>query len=103
MEFVVDAGFSKIILEGDNVHVMKAISSPGVNSSRLGLIYEDIQCLAAGLRSFFVSCVRRSANFVAHSLARYACQIDNDVIWLEKIPQPALEALYLFGFMFFKY
>ena len=95
MEFVVDVGFSEIILVGDNVHVIKAISSPAVNSSRLGLIYEDIRCLAAGLRSFSVSCVRHSANFIGHSLARCACQIDNDVIWLEKIPQPTSEALYL--------
>ena len=35
MEFVVDVGFSEIILVGDNVHVIKAISSPAVNSSRL--------------------------------------------------------------------
>ena len=42
MEFVVDAGFLEIILEGDNVNVMKAILSPPVNLSLLGLIYEDI-------------------------------------------------------------
>ena len=42
MEFVVDASFSEIILKGDNVNVMKAISSPSVNLSRLGLIYENI-------------------------------------------------------------
>ncbi|XP_030924873.1 uncharacterized protein LOC115951885 [Quercus lobata] len=38
MEFVVEASFSKIILEGDNVNVMKAISSPSINLSWLGLI-----------------------------------------------------------------
>ena len=43
MEFVVDAGFIEIILEGDNVNVMKAISSHSVNLSQLGLIYEDIR------------------------------------------------------------
>ena len=43
MEFVVDAGFSEIILEGDNVNVMKAISSLSINLSQLGLIYEDIR------------------------------------------------------------
>ena len=52
MEFVVDASFSKIILEGDNVNVMKAISSPSVNLFWLGLIYEDIRCIAASLRAF---------------------------------------------------
>lgn len=57
---------------------MKAISSPAVNLSWLGLIYEDIRCLAAGLRIFTIRSVRRSANYVAHSLARYACNIDTD-------------------------
>ena len=47
-----DASFSKIILEGDNVNVMKAISSPSVNLFWLGLIYEDIRCIAARLRAF---------------------------------------------------
>ena len=47
MEFLVDAGFSEIILEEDNVNVN---FSPPVNLSRLGLIYEDIRCLAAACR-----------------------------------------------------
>ena len=74
---------------------MKAISSLAVNLSQLRLIYEDIQCLAASLRSFSASCVYRSANFVAHSLARYAYHIDDNVVWLEESPLSTLEALYL--------
>ena len=67
MGFVVDAGFSEIILEGDDVNIMKVILSPPVNLSRLGLICEDIRCLAVAykatsLRSFSVSCVCRSAD-----------------------------------------
>ena len=50
MEFVVDASFSEIILEGDNINVMKAILSPPINLSQLGLIYEDIRCLAAACK-----------------------------------------------------
>ena len=80
MEFVVDASFSEIILKGDNVNVMKAISFLAVNLSQLGLTYEDIRCLAAGLRSFSASCVHRSANSVAHSLTRYAYHIDDNVV-----------------------
>ena len=95
MEFMVDSSFSEIILEGDNVNVIKVISSPTINLSRLVMIYKDIRCLVAGLRSFSASCVRRSANSVAYSLDRYACHIDDDVVWLEESPQLALEALYL--------
>lgn len=34
VEFAMEAGFTEIILEGDNVNVMKAIMGPGTNSSR---------------------------------------------------------------------
>ena len=39
------------------------------------------------------SCIRRNANSVAHSLARYANGLDEDVVWLEDSPPPALDAL----------
>ena len=42
LEFAIDAGFTEIILEGDNAMVMKMISQAQPNLSRLGLIYEDI-------------------------------------------------------------
>ena len=41
-----------------------------------------------------VSCVKRTANTVAHSLAQYARNIADETIWLENFPSLALEALY---------
>lgn len=80
LEFAVEVGFSELIVEGDNVTVMQAISSTHPNLSRLGLIYEDICCLAATLRYVSFSCVRRSANSMAHSLARYASLLNDEVV-----------------------
>ena len=40
------------------------------------------------------SCVSHSANVVAHSLARFARSVEDEVVWLEDIPPPALQALY---------
>ena len=57
LEFAIDASFSELVNEGDNVNVMKSISSTGVNQSRLGHIIEDIQSLAHGLRWVNVSAV----------------------------------------------
>ena len=94
MEFAVEVGFSEVILEGDNVTVMKSLISLEPNRSRLGHIYEDIQCISAGLRSFVVSFVKCSANSVAHALAKHASQVDDELVWLEDCPQPASEALY---------
>ena len=48
--------------------------------SKISSIQTHPQCLVASLRSFFPSCVRRSANSVTHFLARYACHIDDNVV-----------------------
>ena len=42
-----------------------------------------------------MQCVKRSANSVAHCLARYASQLGEDMVWLEESPPPALRASYL--------
>ena len=94
LEFAVDAGFSELVIEGDNINVMKSIASPWANLLRLGHIYDDIRCIVGSLRHVEIKYTRRSANNVAHSLARHAKHID-DVVWLEESPPSALEALYL--------
>ena len=42
-----------------------------------------------------IKSIQWSANRVAHSLGCYARHIDEDIVWLEDSPPPALEALYL--------
>ena len=82
-------------MERDTVKLMKTIMSSKANYSRLGHIYKDIGYMVLNLQAFFVSCVKRSANSAAHSLARYARQVDDEVVWLEESPPPILETLYL--------
>ena len=100
LEFALDAGFIEVVLEGDNIGVMRSIQSNDVNNSGLGHIYGDIHCLAAGFRAWSISYVKRTANSVAHSLAKYARQVVDERVWLEESPPPALEALY-FDFCYF--
>ena len=94
LEFAVDFGFLELIIEGNNANVMITIPQPQVNHSHLGHLYEDICYIASGLQCMSVSCVKRIANTVAHSLARYARNIADEIVWLEDSPPPALEALY---------
>ena len=94
MEFAIDAGFTELIVEGDNAVVMQALTSSGATQSRLGHIIQDIQWLAHGLRWVSFSCVNRGANSVAHVLARYAKHVKEDMYWMEDAPPPALNALY---------
>ena len=94
LEFAIDAGFADLVVEGDNSNVMRSIVSAQSDWSRLGNIYDDVRCLAARLQLMEFKCIRRSANGVAHSLARYARQISEECIWLEESLLPAQRALY---------
>ncbi|KAK9994242.1 hypothetical protein SO802_023945 [Lithocarpus litseifolius] len=96
LEVAVDTSFMDLIIEGDNAAVMKIVAQFQQESySRIGLIYEDIWCLLAGFNSVRVSCVRRSANNVAHVLAKHARLVENEIVWMEEDPPPAVDALYL--------
>ena len=95
LEFAIDAGFTEIILEGDNAMVMKVISQAQPDLSRLGLIYEDIWCLVEGFMTITYNCVRRNANSVPHALPRFGRLVDQEIVWLEEDPPPTMDALYL--------
>ena len=95
LEFAVGARFAELILEGDNESVIQTISRSQPNSSRLGHLNGDIQCLCTGLRAMSVGWVSHTANGVAHCLAKYARGLVDEVVWLEESPSPTLEALYL--------
>ena len=98
LEFAVEAGFQDVVVEGDNATVMNGLTAVKPVNSWLGYIYEDAHCLAMRFRSVSASCVRRSANGVAHSLAKFARQLSEDYVWLEEQPTPAIEALYADSF-----
>ena len=49
IEFSIEFGFSKLVIEGDSLNVMRAISTSTSNNSLLGHIYEDIQCSISDL------------------------------------------------------
>ena len=94
IEFSMEAGFSRLIIEGDSLNVIRAISTPAANSSLLGPINEDFRCNIKGLQVVDFSCVKRGGNMVAHSLAKYARNIIDDIYWIEDTPPPTVDALY---------
>ena len=60
-----DAGFTQLVIEGDNSNVMQAISSDAF----LGNVVDDIRHLMSGLQWVSTSKIRRGGNKVAHALA----------------------------------
>ena len=95
LEFAMDAGFSRLIVEGDNINVTRAISSSLENTSPFGNVLDDIRHLLRSLQWVSVCCIRRGGNQVAHVLAHYARNsLDEDVYCMEDSPPPAVDALY---------
>ena len=74
LEFAVDDGFSRLIIEGDNSNVIHDISSSEENTSSFGNVVDDIRHLIRGLIWSEVCCIRRGGNRVAHVLAQHARQ-----------------------------
>ena len=88
VEFAVECGFSELVLEGDNQALMDALSTRKRLSSWLGHILQDVLCLLNRLSWVQVAFVKRSANNVAHVLARYAKDLVEDIVWIEDSPPP---------------
>ena len=94
IEFVVDAGFSKLVIEGDNSSVIKAISAMQVDHSMLGNVIGDIHHLIGNLQWLRTECIKRWGNRVAYELAQFARNISHCLFWMEDVPPIAREALY---------
>jgi hypothetical protein len=88
-----DYGFSKVILEGDTKVVVDSVNSDVADCSRRGHMIADIR---EGLREFQcweIKYVRRTANNIAHVLARAAVQQGVEGIWTEIPPDCIVELL----------
>ena len=94
IEFTVDAGFSELVIEGDNSSAMTTISTMKIDQSLLGNVVGDIQHLIRNLLWVRIDFVRRGGNRVAHVLAQFARNISEDMYQMEDVPPIAREALY---------
>ena len=54
---------------------------------------DDIKHLILGRQFVGFSCVKREGIMMAHSLARFARNIVEDLYWMEDEPPPAADAL----------
>ena len=94
IEFAVDAGFSELVIEGDNSSIMTTISTMKIDQSLLGNVVGDIQYLIRNLLWVRIDCVRKGGNRVAYVLAQFARNISEDMYWMEDVPPIAREVLF---------
>ena len=83
VEFSREVGFSWVIIEGDCLNVMRALSISTENSSLLGHIYEDIKFHLRGMQVLSINWVKNGGNMVAHTLAKHARNLINDLYWIK--------------------
>ena len=84
--FAVEAGFSNLVLEGDNLVVMNSLQSSKDDLASGGTIVADIINLRALCPSIEFTFVKREGNSVAHEFAKFARSISDFVVWLEDPP-----------------
>ena len=62
VEFATNAGFSELVIEGDNSNIMRASSSSLADWSLLGNVVDDVRHLVFGMHWINFSCIRRGGN-----------------------------------------
>ena len=92
IEFSIELGFSKVILEGDSETVIKALQDNSPSLAPFGLLIRDAQETANFFTCISYAHVGRNGNFVAHNLARYARHITGFFVWMEDVPFQTLVA-----------
>ncbi|KAK3231660.1 hypothetical protein Dsin_003541 [Dipteronia sinensis] len=82
----IDSGLNPVIVESDAAVVVKWINGGDILYSEIGVIISDIKNLLQQIHCAAVTFVPRSANQVAHCLAKYALSCNEDRYWLEEVP-----------------
>ena len=75
LEFSLELGFDKAILEGDSMIVMAALRDPSPSLASYGLLVRDAPLMAHLFTCISFQHVGRVGNNVAHNLARHALHV----------------------------
>ncbi|KAK3230934.1 hypothetical protein Dsin_002815 [Dipteronia sinensis] len=90
-----DSGLWPCEVEIDTQTIVNLIESPGSPLSDIGLVIKDIELFLESSPACTVAFIPRSANMVAHSLAKLGLSVDNDCFSEEDYPPVVV--LFLLG------
>ena len=71
----------RVIVEMDSQMVYKALKSISLYASPFAMLIVDCQKLVSSMVNLKLSFVKRSANSVAHSVARASCSMLGPTVW----------------------
>ncbi|KAK8481715.1 hypothetical protein V6N13_018372 [Hibiscus sabdariffa] len=90
--FAKESGFSRVIVEGDSLSVIKKLNSDEAERSTIYPIVHDIKVLSRDFSSISYCFARRGANNVAHVLAQEYRSNPGPCYWVEEAPAAATVA-----------
>ena len=85
-----DLGLWNVVVEGDSLTVMNALSGLNIPPSSIQKVVEGSMRFLQGFNGWEAKHVRRCNNGAAHSLAKYAKFVSDCVIWVKDTP-PIIE------------
>jgi ribonuclease HI len=91
--FAKEKGVDKVVLETDSTGVAAKLKTEDLDRSAYGMLAEDIKKLSKGFEDFSVRTVRRSANGVAHLVAKVSCDNKSCNRWMGAFPDCIQKAL----------
>jgi ribonuclease HI len=79
-------GIMEVILEGDSLEVVQAVKKEEESWTNFGPIVEEVKDMLKGCHSWKISHVKRTANEVAHKMAKMVVSLNVNQIWVSTIP-----------------
>ena len=86
LSFAADVGVNWAVLEGDSLDVITGLRENRMVLVPYGLLLEDARFLSQQFDELRYSHTKREGNSLAHSLARYAVNIPDFLVWMEDVP-----------------
>jgi ribonuclease HI len=77
--------WNRAILEGDAQEVVKAFNYDGMWMGSYGAVIQEAKEALNNLQEWQVQFVKRTANSVAHRLAKFALELDEEQVWTENV------------------
>jgi ribonuclease HI len=85
-EFCARLGYSKVVIEGDSLEVINALSHSTDYWGRYRHLVDDAKLLLNRACQWKATHVKRTGNEVAHRLAKYALTCNEELIWHFECP-----------------
>ncbi|KAF8405277.1 hypothetical protein HHK36_010179 [Tetracentron sinense] len=86
LKFALDLGMHKVILKGDFVNTIRALTFLKENSSFEMLVLDDVKTLSSSFNYCSFSHVRRGRNSIAHCLSKKNTFIVDFIVWMDDAP-----------------